>query len=103
PVSDIDWSSYIAALDDPSALTVEKLKADEVYAISQSNSSVRHDWTVYDCAYCEIAHSGKTFTLINGRWYQIDANFLAMVDSVVGGIRSASITLPGSSFNDEED
>lgn len=100
--TDIDWLSYLASLDEPEELNVEDLKKHCVYCISQSSGLEKYHWTVYKCIYGEVSLEQRTFALTNGKWYQIDADFLQAVNTYVDGIAKTSLTLPPSHENDEK-
>jgi uncharacterized protein (TIGR04141 family) len=91
---DIDWPSYLEFIGDDAQRTVETFRKHHVLRISDSSGQIMETWTVYRCIYCELERDGHSFALSNGKWYRVNADFLATLNKVVKSIPPAALTLP---------
>lgn len=79
---DIDVVAFLEKLSEEEAtnLTVEILRAKQVNCFSSSSGQIKYHWSAFNCIYCEVEHEGKTYLLNNGKWYQIDKDFVQAVN-----------------------
>lgn len=92
---DISLPAFLGSLPDTTKenMSVELLKHRKVYCYSASTDQLLHKWPVYNCIYSEISISGKTYLLNNGKWYQINDEFAAKVNSEYEVLRDAGSIL----------
>lgn len=106
---DIRLSDFLESLSESqrTAITIELLKRKNISCITASNGEVKYNWKAYACFYCELVDSdrGKTFLLSNGKWYEIDADFVKQTNRDFKRIRDAgcSLKLPRFSHKNENE
>ena len=84
------WLENIAE----SALTVETIQHNRVFAYGDDEDQPWKKWSVYDCLVFETSHEGRRFVLTAGEWFEIDRNFAEQVGRIVRGIQKPRLSLP---------
>ncbi|MCK5242190.1 TIGR04141 family sporadically distributed protein [bacterium] len=109
---DINLSAFINSLsdaseDDKNKLSIEILKKKKIYCFDSQNDSLKHQWSAYNCMYCEINDrtKEKTYLLSNGKWYEVEKSFTKSVDKEYQALRNQaiSIDLPSYQHGNEND
>jgi uncharacterized protein (TIGR04141 family) len=78
---DIGLNSYIDEMvSDISTLTVSKLRRDRVLEWTGDDTVANAKWPVYKCLYAEIEDGTKRFILSDGRWFEVNEDFVAKVN-----------------------
>ena len=93
------------SLEEKNNISVEVLKKQNIRCISASSQAEKHSWRVYDCLYCEAENTkGKTHILSNGKWYQIENDFLQEVSKSFDELRNkpTQLTLPECDQDEHE-
>lgn len=99
---DIELSNFIHEIKDDQGISLDYLKRRKVYLWSSSTSSAIKSWSVFQCLYAEVVEDNKTYILNNGDWYQLDNNFVDIVDKAYKSVPRSSISfLPH--LNERED
>ncbi|WP_180297611.1 TIGR04141 family sporadically distributed protein [Snodgrassella alvi] len=94
-LEDIDWQSYKSFLNQYTyPITIETLTKHNVLAISESTGQVFYKWSIYRCIYCELISNDTNYVLNNGKWYQIDNDFLKSLDNYLAKIPKSNLVLP---------
>lgn len=74
---DIGLDDYLQEMvSDLQGLTVAKLRRDKILKWSASYSVQDVKWTIYKCLYAEIADGDKRFILSDGRWFEVNEDFV---------------------------
>ena len=63
-----------------------------------------YKWKIYNCIYCEISKNNTTFILSNGKWYEINKDFVETVNDDYKNIinDNSTIELPPSKSGEHE-
>jgi len=77
--TDLEIRDFLEALQDPSSLSIERLKLRRVHAIGVEEGQVLERWPVYGCLYAEIERDELTYLLTGGRWYRVERDFVKAV------------------------
>lgn len=80
---DLEIRDFLASLDAPASLTIEKLHQRSVYAIDVEDGNTLEKWPVYGCMYAEIEKGGATYLLTGGKWYRVERDFVKAVNGDV--------------------
>jgi uncharacterized protein (TIGR04141 family) len=99
--NDLDLQDYFADVRAQGDLTIERLRADRVRCIRAVDGDERESWSVYRCIVAEVQRAGGTYALSESRWYRVDRDFLAGIDSAIAGLSSTRAQLPR--FNDDSE
>jgi uncharacterized protein (TIGR04141 family) len=83
-------------------ISIEWLKSRHVRAMDPEGGQVQN-WLLYRCLNAELVIDGRNYLLSNGRWYQIDADFVAQVDDYFRALPMASLDLPRFRENSESE
>jgi len=78
-------------------LTPETLERGHVRAL-RADDFVAHDWPAQRCLQAELQFGTKSYLLSSGKWYQIDDDFVASIDRIVGSIPICDLGFPA--YND---
>lgn len=73
---------------------IGQVKSKKVYAYSASTENEIEHWSAYKCIYGEITLSGNIYVLNNAKWYLVNNDFVAAVDSFYQNINLSEIDLP---------
>lgn len=76
---DIHLRTFLDHLQHPENLTLSGLKGRKVYCMGE-NDQILKSWTVFNCLYCELDHSGQSYVLNGGRWYTLEKDFVKQVN-----------------------
>jgi len=107
--NDIHLPDFLDSLsdDDKSNLTVDILKRKKVFCFSAQNDQIKHQWSAYNCLYCETNNGNeeKTYLLSNGKWYEVEKDFSKQVDTDYQTLRNqnTSFSLPVYQHENEND
>lgn len=91
---DLEIRDFLDSLQDPSAVTVEKLHQRRVHAIGAEDGKVLDKWPVYTCIYAEIEKDGSTCLLTGAKWYRVEKDFVTTVNRDVKRLVKASSLPP---------
>lgn len=101
---DISWSGFIEHLQATGkTLSFQVINEQQIHCINSENERPLHTWKVYRCIYCEIDLDGISYSLTNGKWYKIAADFLDEVNRDIKNIPIADIVLPEYAEKSEGD
>ena len=102
PTPDPKISTY-RDLRDGSKLSVKKLKADKVEAMSAlDEDQLQGHWRVYDCIVFETEYDGFLYVLSAGDWYRISKSYRDEVNEFVKSLPTLNIGLPEAYEGDDE-
>lgn len=77
---DLDLSRFLETIPVPSALTEDKLKNRDILCMDPADQVIGK-WTVFNCLYCELDHKGHSYILNAGKWYELDRDFVRLVNT----------------------
>lgn len=60
---------------------IEQLKSKRIIAISNVDDSIQHNWGSHRCIYGELTLDGQAYCINNGKWFRINNDFVAQVNS----------------------
>lgn len=100
PFPDLHLSDFLARLrGDVASL---EIKGRRVHAVDTSTGMERESWPLAKCIYYETSLGGYTYVLSNGKWYQIDADFVSTVDKATNSLL-APTALPEYDASDSDE
>jgi uncharacterized protein (TIGR04141 family) len=90
-------------LRDGEELTIKRLKADKIEAVSAVNDGdLRGHWRVYDCIVFETEYDGHVYVLSGGDWFRISKSYRDRVEAFVRTLPGLDIGLPTANSGDDE-
>lgn len=99
---DVHLSKYIEH-HSAAAISDEALRRHKIFGHRTSTDAIFDSWRVYRCVHAEISVDDKTYLLNGGNWYQIDNDFVAMVDKTVAEIPCTNFTPIDYAHGEHED
>lgn len=81
---------------------ISQLKTKYIQLISASTDECRQEWTAYKCINAEIEKDDRQYVLNNGKWYEVNNNFVTVVNNYYSSIQLSNINLPDFNHLDEE-
>ena len=60
-------------------LDIKSLKTKKIFCINSENDMDLHIWNIYNCISCEMKIKNKLYLLNNGKWYEVEQNFVEKV------------------------
>lgn len=84
------WSKEIVK---GTTIDFEQLKTKKIY-LYDVNYQLYKTWPVYHCLNAEIDFNGRKYILNDGCWYEIDTDFVSIVNKFFSGIEESSVELP---------
>jgi len=92
---ELDLDAYLAnPITKPSDLTVDQLKRRKVSVKFIRSAEPDDRWSVYQCLVSEQRYKEALYALIEGRWFAISDSLVAQVDTAIGAIPQATVSLP---------
>ncbi len=100
---DIFLLDFLKTVRNPADISCQYLKLRRIYQVHADTGLVETKWSVYYCLNCEIARSGKSYILTEGRWYEIDPSFVSQVNKRLKNIKKCRIKLTAGKNEKEND
>lgn len=105
-IDDIGFDTFLKGCyenEDFSSIELNILKNKKVLCYNSGFDFPKYKWSVYNCIYCEIVLDGLTYLLSNGKWYQIQNDFVEQIEREYCDIlhKPCSITLPDFQHDNE--
>lgn len=105
---DIELSTFLNILypdNDYSLISISDLKNHTINCTSISSGVTNIQWKIYNCLYCELEDTESTYILTNGKWYQINNDFVAQINQSYREIisKQCNINLPQYNHNNENE
>lgn len=98
---DLDIQEFREAVGEIDHL--DKLISRRVHAISAiSDTDIAH-WNVFRCLYGEIELRKKQYVINNGKWYEIEKDFVKLVNRLYSKIPLSKVSLPDYDHDNEGD
>ena len=91
---DLALANYLSEIGSRRQLTVDRLRNDRVRSVNAVDGSDRQQWSVYRCIVAEMTIRDRTYILNEGRWYLVDRDFLAEIDTAVAALPQTTAVLP---------
>jgi uncharacterized protein (TIGR04141 family) len=91
--ADLHFEGFFESLTTVTMPDVAFLKSRRAHQVS-NEGVVMAEWSVYKCTYCEIEHKGSTYILSGGRWYRVEASFVAGVNKFFAEFKHYAKALP---------
>lgn len=95
-------SRYLDSLDDPTQVTLDRLKADKVLAFEDEQEGLIDRWSVYRCLVYEIRRDDSLFVLSSGDWYQVSDDFSQQTIDYVDALPDLGVQLPDAADGVDE-
>lgn len=74
--------------------TVDQLKSKRIIAISALDDSELFSWTALKCICGELSLNNETYCISNGKWYQIENDFVTQINENYAQTRISEIAFP---------
>ncbi len=94
----IDYLQYV----NRGLLDVATLQRHEIRAVSTEGEDVE-SWSVWNCISGVLELRGQSFVLDEGKFYQVDSDFLAGLDGSIDGLDSHHLELPTLAVGEAEE
>jgi uncharacterized protein (TIGR04141 family) len=92
--SDLDLHNYFAEDGSANELTEGRLKQDRIYHVRSDDPDHHRSWSFVSCVVGECKYKKGRYILNEGKWYEIESNFLKDVEEFIKSIPSTEINLP---------
>jgi uncharacterized protein (TIGR04141 family) len=99
--TDLDLVEY-AQVPRSESITVDTLRTDRVLVLAKGAERPVKSWSVYRCLTAEVAVQHKHYVLSEGKWYRVDAAFLANVDLLINSLGASNAALPKAKGDEDE-
>jgi uncharacterized protein (TIGR04141 family) len=100
---DIHLRSFMDSLRNPASITIDAIKHHyRVYAYSNEDDHITHEWPVYQCLYAEVEHNGAQYLLNTGTWYNVDRTFRARIERTFRNLPRRVQVLPNADRGEAE-
>ncbi len=104
--NDLSLADYIAAAQQKrpnESPTVERLKSDQVHAMNEATGTPVHRWSIYRTLILDLIRPEARYALADGRWYEINKAFAAVVETQVNAIPACALDFPDAHPLERED
>jgi uncharacterized protein (TIGR04141 family) len=80
---------------DLTRLKIGKLKHEHVILLNADETTRLKQWTVFKCVYADIEDGGKHFVLSDGKWFEVDSNYIHQVKTFLdNNLDEVNVKLP---------
>lgn len=90
---DVTWRAFFETFD-KEALSIELLKRRRVYCADADHKRVYKDWAVFKCLYAEVDLDGSKYILNDGKWFQVNKDFVQKTNEDYAKIPLSPLDLP---------
>lgn len=96
PYEDVYLEAFMAdRVRDQSRIKVAKLKSEHVILLNAEETGTLKRWTIYKCLYADIENGDKHFVLSDGKWFEVEANYIQRVKAYLDqSLDDITIDLP---------
>jgi uncharacterized protein (TIGR04141 family) len=86
-------------------VSLDTFTKKQIFCFSSSTENVIHQWKAYKCLYCEIEENEKTYLLTNGKWYEIQTDFVKQINKEYEELltKTCNLDLPDYKHENEGD
>jgi uncharacterized protein (TIGR04141 family) len=91
--TDLSLSDFLNTVRNPENLSCQYLRQRRVFQVHTDTGVAEPRWNVYHCLNCEVAGDGKMYILNEGRWYKVNASFVAQINDRINKIEKDNIPL----------
>ena len=90
---DINLSGFLETVE-PNAVTIDMLKSRRVSCVDADHKLTFKSWSIYKCLYAEVNIDEGKYILNDGKWFNVNEDFVKKTDSEFGKIEKSKLTLP---------
>lgn len=90
---DIELKGFLESMKDK-IISLHALKTRHVYCADEDHKAVFKSWNIYKCMYAEIDRDGLHYVLNDGKWYQVNKDFVSRTESDFKNIKVSDLQLP---------
>ena len=91
--AELELPTWLAFARTKGPITPERLKTDRIRALrAQDEAAIT--WSVIRCIVAELEYAGHTYVINDGKWYQIDTNFLTTINAFISSLQPTTARLP---------
>jgi len=95
------WLNFVKGKD--KTPSTSEAKENRIHFLDEGKEEIKN-YRVYDCFGYELALNGRPYILSSGAWYEVDADFLLLVDKyLTSQIKAPGFTLPKWDQAEDED
>jgi uncharacterized protein (TIGR04141 family) len=94
---DLDLHDYFSEYGSATELTEARLHQDRIYHVRSDEVNHNHSWSFVRCLIGECEYRNRRYILNEGKWYEIENDFLKNVEEFIDGIPTTKINLPSYS------
>lgn len=98
---DLHFESFLDSLRSRSTVSLSTLKSRKAYCVDRETEAVSLTWPVYRCIAYEVSVDEQTYVLNEGKWYEVEPDFVSEVSTYVNALQPSSIAFPGYSHSGE--
>ncbi|HXH40548.1 MAG TPA: TIGR04141 family sporadically distributed protein [Thermoanaerobaculia bacterium] len=98
---DVHLKDFLATTDE-GHLSEEYLRRKRVCAWQADGDQIYEKWPVYRCLCAEFVISGATYILSDGSWYQVNKDFVEVIDEAVQKIPTSAVVPPQCNAGEHE-
>lgn len=100
---DLDIDQYLTNLGDKlDDLTIEKLRSYHVMVRWAGSEQFQNKWALFSCLVWETIFNNHLYSLVDGKWFEIESSFAKRVRKFVKALPSPSKPLPSASVGEDE-
>jgi uncharacterized protein (TIGR04141 family) len=91
---DINLDGFLETVEHDQSVTLDMLKSRHVSCADENHDKVFKNWSIYKCTYAEIDHDGQRYILNDGKWYNVNIDFVSRTNADFKKVDVSSLTLP---------
>lgn len=89
--SELDMEEMLEAIGFDAAPSMETLKKNPITIWNLDGTSYTHSWPVFSCITAEVELNAKTFILTGGKWFEVQQDYMLMLEAAISDIPQSSI------------
>lgn len=101
-VEEPDLGECLDAIGEGEDLDVDDLNRKKLRVKWSYNNEPTRDWSIYDTIVFECTANGDNFVLSDGKWFQVETDFVEAVNEEVGELTTSDLPLPSAESGEKE-
>ncbi len=91
---DINLLGFLETVKTGLAISLDMLRQRRVYCADGDHKPVHNSWPIYKCLYAEIDYEGNKYILNDGKWFNVNIDFVSRTNADFKKIAKSPIKLP---------
>ncbi len=91
---DINLTGFLETVKKGNEISLELLRHRQVHCADADHKPIFKSWPIFKCVYAEIDHDGNKYVLNDGKWFNVNTDFVTRTNNDFEKLETSSLELP---------